>query len=770
VTCLSHPNIGEGAAETLLAGLERDVEGHMQFLEREVGALAAVMDTMSKAAPAVQARLTHVLRIALEWRGANERVVLRLLGKGLVGLLAVMLKSDVLATQEAAIRATAALLCRVCPSPSPSTAPVSQALRGQAAEVVADVLLHSVVQMASRVSLGPHFRHEGAAMSALLSIYERLSEHPTAHSVLAPAPDADMVSIQSTQSTQSIQNTHSTQSIQSIQSRTPKSHRSREQAAGLGLGHGLGLDSWQSSPFSQTVLLFALFTNKGADMDLHLDTLASILSFSYNVVASSLDCSIFCTVHTASFLECCARVVCCSQSQRLRDLSIDLLYLFGEQRALGQTLLRARLCLPFADALVDSVCNAHEKKEKKEKEKNGAGVGEEEGEGEREEGEVVFSLDLLALVAHQVFALKTVERPASAEDFEFGEIYEIFAAVVERDELWGAVVCCLKVPVRYGRTAFAARLVHVLACCKDLAVMRSLQAQVQKHGVLQVLLTALSEAEAEGGAQQTHKAEQADSAPSTEMLLLAVGSLLGGGPFFPWEVAGLQRVDGGVSVQSVHPAAVCAGLSVHSSHGKAVVAPHPYRETSAVRLGQLVASAQRSANVEYGDSTSELKAMAVEAVQARGKLSPAGAVLAREHSHRVEVLLRLGGLLRTVVGKEEGGLACVVAALRILQGLLHDAETDCAELCGEVQYYCFVTRIPEMTPVQSVVALDVLGRLTSRADFCIDEAVQTVTLLIASSDTLVQCKAIDALVLCSMNPHSLHSIERYRYIYNTYLH
>jgi hypothetical protein len=112
VACLNHQNIAEGAAETLVSGFVRDINGHMAYFESSPEALNTVMDVMYRASSAVQTHLTNLFAFAIKWPRATE-FVRKALSNGLLSLMSYMLKAEALPTQESAIGAITALVQKV---------------------------------------------------------------------------------------------------------------------------------------------------------------------------------------------------------------------------------------------------------------------------------------------------------------------------------------------------------------------------------------------------------------------------------------------------------------------------------------------------------------------------------------------------------------------------------------------------------------------------------------------------------------------------------
>jgi hypothetical protein len=112
VACLNHQNIAEGAAETLVSGFVRDINGHMAYFESSPEALNTVMDVMYRASSTVQTHLTNLFAFAIKWPRATE-FVRKALGNGLLSLMSYMLKAEALPTQESAIGAITALVQKV---------------------------------------------------------------------------------------------------------------------------------------------------------------------------------------------------------------------------------------------------------------------------------------------------------------------------------------------------------------------------------------------------------------------------------------------------------------------------------------------------------------------------------------------------------------------------------------------------------------------------------------------------------------------------------
>ena len=742
IACLNHQNIAEGAAESLVSGFVRDITGHMNHFERYPHALTVIMDVMYRATPVVQTHLTNLFSFAIKWPRATE-FIKKSLQDGLLALLSYMLKVDALATQEAAIGAVTALLQKVS---------IVAELQDFVPALVDNILLNHIVDTVTRISTSPEFRIDSKAMFHAVAMYELLSIHPYTHAVLYAPIDTNSASPK-----------HSANTV---------------------------------SAFTQSLKLLNLLSEKTDNMDIYSKTISSILTFSYYLISAAPKKENF--VENTSLLKSCCRVLCKSKLPELKQETVNLLHLFAARTtAVAAMLLEKRAYLPFADALIVSSMEDTGLK------RSSSGA---EGEEEEEEENTNFSLDLLAFTLAQFFNLSSFAGGSSAPlslgmggmnsaavqmhlhahsddsdgmtyctmlsdtmtDVDIqGSVRELFSRVVHHNSIWQFLVAHLRSTCRQKIT-FASRVLHVLASYKDLRIMTKLHEQILNHNVLDCLVDALARVE-------DRKAHNVASelppnladALNSEMLLLALGSILGSSAYFPWETDTL-------SMAPLHatPSSFYSMPSITSplppSRGGAFMSPNklPPQQNPSVnfeREEKLIFQTQRRVDLEYGTSAVEWQHDPSAAV-----------VLEIERQLREECAARLSPHLQAIIGNDGAeNVGASVAALRVLQIILRDSintapsvgsdtsKALAAEVAAQIHYYCFVTLLPDMNKVQALIALDVLGLMTLHADFSVDEAVQIVTDLLQTHDSVVKCKALDTLVCFSVNQTCLASIHAF---------
>jgi len=732
ISCLNHQNIAEGAAESLVSGFVRDINGHMHHFETHPEALTVVMDVMYRSAPAVQTHLTNLFSFAIKWPRATE-FIRNSLRDGLLALLSYMLKVDSLATQEAAIGAVTALLQKVS---------IVADLQDFTPTLVDNILQNGIVDTVTRITTSPDFRIDSKAMFHAVAMYELLSIHSNTHAVLCASLDID-------------------KSVIHIKGHAP-----------------------HISAYTQALKLLNLLSEKTENMDIYSKTISSILTFSYYLISAAPKKDVF--VENTSLLKSCCRVLCKSRLPELKQETVNLLHLFAARTtAVAAMLLKNRSYLPFADALIVSSM-----------EDTGLKRSPADGEDD-DESNMNFSLDLLAFTLAQFFNLSAfvgstsgagaiaesaAHMTTSSDDSDtmtyctmlsdamtevdiHASVRDLFSRVVHHNSIWQFVVAHLRSTCRQKIT-FAARLIHVLASYKDLRIMTKLHEQILHHNIVDCIIDAVAGAEARKA--QSVAMEQAPNsadALNSEMLLLALGSILGSSSYFPWETEALALVPLHAtpsSFSSVPSITSPTPQSRNSAFMSPQKSPLPSPVVNFEREEKLIFQTQRRVNLEYGSSAVEL-----------AQESTASAVLEIERQLREECAHRLSPYLQSIIGNDGlENIGASVAALRLLQVVLRDSATSDAsvdgtskalafELAAQIHYYCFVTLLPDMNKVQAVIALDVLGLMTLHADFSIDEAVQIVTDLLQTPDPVVKCKALDTLVCFSLNHTCLASIHQF---------
>jgi hypothetical protein len=366
--------------------------------------------------------------------------------------------------------------------------------------------------------------------------------------------------------------------------------------------------------------------------------------------------------------------------------------------------------------------------------------------------------------------------------------------VANHPSIWSCIVTYLRSHNRQ-KVMFAARAIHVLMCYKDLRLLTRLHELLKTNNIVDCLVAAVARTEAlKADAIAATGAPAAVDLVVTEMLLLALGSILGASAIFPWEIDGLTLAPLHATPSVFTPLANTSPMgpagaarnATFLSPGKAPlpISPHPSANLhlqAIEREERALLQAQKRADLECGTTAVELQ-NDTRSPTAASSGAPTRAVLAIEQTMRRDCYAALSPYLQSIIENDDiSNIGASVAALRVLQITLRDCVTaptssssgasadattvaavaTAKDIASQIHHYCFVTLLPEMNKVQVIIALDVLGLMTWNADFSIDEAVQIVTDLLQTQDSVVRCKALDTLVYSSLNPTSLASIASF---------
>ena len=132
--------------------------------------------------------------------------------------------------------------------------------------------------------------------------------------------------------------------------------------------------------------------------------------------------------------------------------------------------------------------------------------------------ELNVAMDLLAFTLYQLYSCKAIAQEA-VDSAALNELRDIFIMVIKCDKLWPITIKYFEF---HEKTLFVARLLHVIASFKDIAVLKMLHEKFEKHNMIHNLVQLMSYAEYPPNV--------------TEMLLLALGTLAGSAGYFPWEI------------------------------------------------------------------------------------------------------------------------------------------------------------------------------------------------------------------------------------------
>jgi hypothetical protein len=389
----------------------------------------------------------------------------------------------------------------------------------------------------------------------------------------------------------------------------------------------------------------------------------------------------------------------------------------------------------------------------------------------------------------------TIGSDALTEVDAHNSIREVFMRVANHPAVWSCVAAHLNSHNRQ-KVMFAARLLHVLMCYKEVRLLTKLHEVYKMHSIVDRLVAAVARTEnAKSEVIAAGGAPAAADLVVTEMLLLALGSLMGSSAVFPWEVDGLTLAPLHAAPSAFTPIALNNNAAIPTpgrtaaflSPGKAPLPVSPHANVNLLNMlaidreERTLLQAQKRADLEYGSTASELLGDNVSSPHAALSPQNAAPLLALERELRLECVEKLSPYLQSIIENDDpSNIGATTAALRVLQITLRDcdsvngvdaspvsmrrlqeAKAQARQIAAQIHYYCFVTLLPEMNKVQVIIALDVLGLMTLNADFSIDEAVQIVTDLLQTQDPVVRCKAIDTLVCCSLNPTCLASIHAF---------
>jgi hypothetical protein len=180
------------------------------------------------------------------------------------------------------------------------------------AHVIDTILVNNIVDTITRVTTAPEFRVDSKAMFHVVTLYELLSIHASAHSVLYTPID-------------------------------------NNKTGGLIAPKGV-LN--QVSPYLQALKLLNYLSEKGDSMDIYAKTISSILSFCYCIISVAPRKESF--IENTTLLKSCCRVLCKSRLASLKQEAVSVFYLFAARTtAIAGVLLQSRSHIPFAEALMN---------------------------------------------------------------------------------------------------------------------------------------------------------------------------------------------------------------------------------------------------------------------------------------------------------------------------------------------------------------------------------------------------------------------------------
>lgn len=244
--------------------------------------------------------------------------------------------------------------------------------------------------------------------------------------------------------------------------------------------------------------------------------------------------------------------------------------------------------------------------------------------------------------------------------------------IINNEKLWDSLYRYLDFQ---EKTMFIARFLHILASFKDVYILTCIQENLQRLKVFDRLLYSLSDS---------------DYAPEVrEMLLYAVGSLIGCAPFFQWDEEVLME--------------------------KKV----PARSNDTRKL---LMQSQRRAECIEGTTIKELNLEEIKKGGNNEEYRQATTILKVETTWRDRVLFKVQDILIPIFNKASSGTAkTCVAALRILQALLRFEVSFPLNLQDKLPYYNFITIIPLLSLPPLTLALDVFYLLSKKSSICVED-------------------------------------------------
>jgi hypothetical protein len=260
-----------------------------------------------------------------------------------------------------------------------------------------------------------------------------------------------------------------------------------------------------------------------------------ILSISQSLATQSKDRVAF--VKSCTVIEATIRIACKTTSRPIYDKSIQFLYLFSYLPCFSANLARVNLHGKLCDTLIDSMAISYKEMSKPNNDKD---IIDKAAQNSQQ------YIDLLCLILYQVLVGFQIEHHMDIidESVTLGNrinltlagnfIFEnrdksawncsdTFLSVINNKIIWQVIVSNFEGEINLAATC---RIIHVLACCKDITFLEVLWQQVTQWGIQQSLIDLGCSSSIES---------------IKEAVLQAIGSLSGSSGNFSWETVILSR-------------------------------------------------------------------------------------------------------------------------------------------------------------------------------------------------------------------------------------
>ena len=491
INCLDNVNIAEAAAETLVCGFIRDTQYHMEYFEHPHAAplatgqssnIVQIVNIMHKASPVVQAHLTNLLSVAIKY-DKTHGLLKSLLSSDhqyMTHLVVTDLKSDFFAAQDAGIAALMYTLQSLVGSAD---------LKPYFGTFSKELIDYKVVELMVKFTLNPDYPLDSPSMAHILTILEILSENPASHtSLLAYA------SLHGTVGGGSGGDGNHSHSARSGTTHSSTALIRVTDALAFLLSEGSGALTTSVTP-----------------ADAHFHLLTQCLHIVYNVVSQTLSHTAvptFVRTNGKTLLSPCVLVLCNVKFFPVVTLAVNILHryihyfgcmdLLMQMDAAGEFVINAVIDALCQQILipVDSFAAIH------------SAIGGVHGDDSLK---VNLAIDTLALVLYQLYSYQQLNSSSTNSAIIMFTMESAYMKIITDSAIWSVLMECFHAP--YLQMAAAARLIHLLACYKNIRTLNELHHKLEEHQVFNVLCYLVCYGN--------------NSAEDNETLLLTVGSIAG---------------------------------------------------------------------------------------------------------------------------------------------------------------------------------------------------------------------------------------------------
>lgn len=326
---------------------------------------------------------------------------------------------------------------------------------------------------------------------------------------------------------------------------------------------------------------------------------------------------------------------------------------------------------------------------------------------------VNYSMDLLAIVLQKLHRLKF--PVLNSDGPQRNKLRNNFIMIMEHDLVWRQIVDYLEHP---EKALFAMKLINVFATFKDLFVLHYVQERITQYKLIDSIVDLT--------------VNKSMPAVVREAAYLALGSLIGCSPIYPYEHDSLNRLGGNYLGKSAEP----------------------------------LRRAQRRANLDEGSSLRELKLQCHNPLLLSYEINTGMTMEALvqkvwqvEMQWRGFCVQKASVILQPAIAtKTTVILPIAMAALRIIQIILRDGASEEDSFHKNIEYYSFVAFLNQIDQVYLILALDVFGVMSAFSDISVDNGIEFVCSLLSSPDPMIKYKALETLIFCSLNTNTLECI------------